>query len=512
MTLKRRLVMILAVALLAGGLYGTGRLGILVQRNDEEAEVEEDILFGHRDTLYLWYTDEALTDYLNSVVVSYSEYQDDVRVVPVYTSGLEYLETINQASLQTEEVPDLYIVSNDSLEKAYLAGLASEVRMPQGALPMEQILPETAVRAVTYRDKQMAYPFYFETSCFLYNKTYLEDWARAQLEAQRDLEIAEESQEQADNGEVEENASGEELAADISDEAVAAKIEETLPHTIDDILAFADVYDAPEQVEAVFKWDVSDIFYNYFIVGNYIDVGGASGDRSDSIHIYNEEAIRCLRVYQDLNQFFSIDTKEISYDGVLQDFMDGKIVYTVATSDALSRIEKAREEGEFAYEYGMSMLPDVSEQLRSSSLSVTQCVAVNGYSTQKEMANDFAVYLTQYATADLYTRTGKLPVYAGGTTYDNPNAAAFLEEYANSVPMPKMLETSNFWVQLEIAFAKIWTGDDANDSLKALSEQIMSQILGEAYTEEYIDLPEPVEEEEETVEAEGSAAEDGGDE
>ena len=475
-----------------------------------EAEVEEDTLFGHRDTLYLWYTDEALTDYLNSVVVSYSEYQDDVRVVPVYTSGLEYLETINQASLQTEEVPDLYIVSNDSLEKAYLAGLASEVRMPQGALPMEQILPETAVRAVTYRDKQMAYPFYFETSCFLYNKTYLEDWARAQLEAQRDLEIAEESQEQADNGEVEENASGKELAADISDEAVAAKIEETLPHTIDDILAFADVYDAPEQVEAVFKWDVSDIFYNYFIVGNYIDVGGASGDRS--IHIYNEEAIRCLRVYQDLNQFFSIDTKEISYDGVLQDFMDGKIVYTVATSDALSRIEKASEEGEFAYEYGMSMLPDVSEQLRSSSLSVTQCVAVNGYSTQKEMANDFAVYLTQYATADLYTRTGKLPVYAGGTTYDNPNAAAFLEEYANSVPMPKMLETSNFWVQLEIAFAKIWTGDDANDSLKALSEQIMSQILGEAYTEEYIDLPEPVEEEEETVEAEGSAAEDGGDE
>ncbi len=123
MTLKRRLVMILAVALLAGGLYGTGRLGILVQRDDEEAEVEEDTLFGHRDTLYLWYTDEALTDYLNSVVVSYSEYQDDVRVVPVYTSGLEYLETINQASLQTEEVPDLYIVSNDSLEKAYLAGL-----------------------------------------------------------------------------------------------------------------------------------------------------------------------------------------------------------------------------------------------------------------------------------------------------------------------------------------------------------------------------------------------------
>lgn len=506
MTLKKRLVMILAIALLAGGLYGTGRLGMTVQR-DEEEEAEEEFLFGHRDTLYLWYTDEALTDYLNSVVVSYSEYQDDVRVVPVYTSGLEYLETINQASLQTQEVPDLYIVSNDSLEKAYLAGLASEVRIPQGVLPMAEILPGTAVQAVTYRDKQIGYPFYYETSCFLYNRTYLEEWARAQLEAQRDEEIARESQEQADSGDVEEEAAGEVTMEEISDEAVAAKIEETLPQTIDDILAFADVYDAPEQVEAVFKWDVSDIFYNYFFAGNYMDVGGASGDRSDSIHIYNEDAIRCLRVYQDLNQFFSIDPKEISYDGVLQDFIDGKIVYTVATSDALSRIEQAKEEGDFIYEYGMSKLPDVSENLQSSSLSVTQCVAVNGYSTQKQEANDFAVYLTEYAAEDLFARTGKLPVYAGGSTYDNPNVAAFLEEYQNSVPMPKMIETSNFWVELEIAFAKIWMGDDANDSLRALSEKIMAQVLGEAYTEEYIDVPEPVEEEEEILEEESGPEE-----
>lgn len=506
MTLKKRLVMILAIALLAGGLYGTGRLGMTVQQ-DEEEEAEEEFLFGYRDTLYLWYTDEALTDYLNSVVVSYSEYQDDVRVVPVYTSGLEYLETINQASLQTQEVPDLYIVSNDSLEKAYLAGLASEVRIPQGVLPMAEILPGTAVQAVTYRDKQIGYPFYYETSCFLYNRTYLEDWARAQLEAQRDEEIARESQEQADSGDVEEEAAGEVTMEEISDEAVAAKIEETLPQTIDDILAFADVYDAPEQVEAVFKWDVSDIFYNYFFAGNYMDVGGASGDRSDSIHIYNEDAIRCLRVYQDLNQFFSIDPKEISYDGVLQDFIDGKIVYTVATSDALSRIEQAKEEGDFIYEYGMSKLPDVSENLQSSSLSVTQCVAVNGYSTQKQEANDFAVYLTEYAAEDLFARTGKLPVYAGGSTYDNPNVAAFLEEYQNSVPMPKMIETSNFWVELEIAFAKIWMGDDANDSLRALSEKIMAQVLGEAYTEEYIDVPEPVEEEEEILEEESGPEE-----
>lgn len=505
MTFRKRLVMILAIALCAGGLYAAGRLGMTVHQK-EEAEPVEESLFGHRETLYLWYADETLTDYLNSMAVSYSEYQDSVRVVPVYTQGLEYLETINQASIQTKEGPDLYLVSNDSLEKAYLAGLACEVQLPEGALSMEEELPQTAVRAVTYHDKQIGYPYYFETSCLLYNRTYLEDWARAQIMSERDQALAEDAQEQAESGDVEEEIKEAAEEAEITQEELSAKMEEALPETIDEIQALADVYDAPEQVEAVFKWDVSDIFYNYFVVGSCIDVGGTDGDNADSIHIYNEDAIRALRVYQNLNQFFSIDTKEISYDGVLQDFLDGKIVYTVATSDALSRLQKAKEDGDFAYEYGVSRVPDVSGELRSASLSVTQCLAINGYSAKKEMANEFAVYLTQHATDELYSRTGKLPVHRD-KTYEDPNAAAFLLEYENSVPMPKMIETSNFWVEMEIAFAKIWEGADANNVLKALSEQIMGQVTGEAYTEEYIDMPVPVEETQEE-ETEGEEAQE----
>ena len=185
--------------------------------------------------------------------------------------------------------------------------------------------------------------------------------------------------------------------------------------------------------------------------------------------------------------------------------MDGKIVYTVATSDAMSKIEAAKAEGNFAYEYGISILPGVSDEIDSASLSVTQCVVINGYSEKKDMANDFAVYLSAYASEVLYPRTGKLPVSDTGDTYEDANRRAFLEEYKSSVPMPKMIETSNFWVELEITFARIWEGEDANNGLKALSEKIMSQVVGGEYTEEYIDLPEEVPEEyvdEETVEGE----------
>lgn len=509
--MKKRLITILVIALCAGAVYGVGKLGITVRHDAESAE-EDDSLFGHRETLYLWYADESLTDYLNSVAVSYNDYQSKARVIPVYTPGREYLETINQASLHTEEVPDMYIVSNDSLEKAYLAGLASEVRPPEGASPMTETFPETAIRAVTYHDRQIAYPFYFETSCFLYNETYMKDWARAQLEAENDAAAGEEAQAALDGGAAQGEAAGEETAAEdagsggaVTDEAVEERVAQALPKTIDDILAFADLYDAPEQVEAVFKWDVSDIFYNYFFVGDSIDVGGVNGDRTDSIHIYTEDAIRCLRVYQNLNQFFSIDTKEISYDGVLQDFMDGKILYTVATTDVLSKIEAAKEEGNFSYEYGISMMPDVSGDLHSASLSVTQCVVVNGYSAKKEMANDFCRYLTEDAADTLYGRTGKLPVCDSGDTYSDPNKEAFRQEYMCSIPMPKMIETSNFWVELEIAFAKIWDGEDANGDLKALSEKIMAQVTGEEYEEAYIDVPEEAEDaEEEYVDEEAS--------
>lgn len=501
MTLKKRIITVLAIVCMIGGLFGVSKVGLLQVKTADETKQSEESFFGHRDTLYLWYTDEALTDYLNSVAVSYNETQSEIRVIPVYTSGLEYLETINQASLHSDEVPDMYIIANDSLEKAFLAGLASEIKEPETILDTSEYFPEVAIRAATYHEKQIGYPFYFETSSFLYNKTYLEDWARAQIEAEADAAEGEAAQEELDNGgdpeadeEIAENAEtgAEETQTQeetVSDEAVAVKVEEALPKTIDDILTFADMYDAPEQVEAVFKWDVSDIFYNYFFVGNYIDVGGITGDNAESINIYNENAIRCMRVYQDLNQFFSIDTAEISYADILQDFIDGKIVYTVATTDALSIIEAAKANGEFDYEYGTSVLPDVSEELVSKSLSVTQCIVVNGYSEQKEAANDFAVYLACFNADTLYDRTGKVPALSD-VTITNPNADAFIKEYEKSVPIPKMIETSNYWVEMEVAFAQIWDGNDANMDLKSLSEKIRAQIEGESYTEEYIDVPE----------------------
>lgn len=463
-----------------------------------------------KQTIRLWYTDEALTDYFNSKALDFYE-ETDIRVETRLVSGIEYLEEINRVSTiprdvhsgnnqppedgnfpEDEEIypPDVFVISNDSLEKAYLAGLASELEN-QELVNNDSLFARTAKEAASYKGKYVGCPLYFETAALLYNKTYLEQIAE---EANAQNAIA------ADAAATAEETGETNESAESDDELITA--DALVPETIADILEFADSYSAPENVEYFFKWDVSDIFYNYFFVGDYISVGGACGDDRTDIDIYNTESVATLKVYQDLNQFFSIDTKETRYDTVIADFIAGKSIYTIATSDCMKALREAGEKGEFTSEYGIAMLPQINQNLTTRGMSVTNVLAVNGFSTQKKAANRFVEYMALNCCSDLYDMTGKLPAVKQ-KSYSDAHIEGFVSNYDESVPIPKLVETSNFWVELETCFARIWNGEDANSQLKKLSEQIKTQLAGESVTEELIDTPDvellPAEEYEEVT-------------
>lgn len=436
-------------------------------------------LFGKKDTITIWYTDESMTDYLAARALDYYE-ETGKRVVPVLASGLEYLENIHKVEMDETGAPDLYIVSNDLLEKAWLSGLASPITDPDD-LVNNSHFSEPALHAVTYKDEKIGYPLYFETSVFLYNESYLKDWAKQSLENEANAAEGEEAMEMVESAqsdaELEALVSANSTTEDstFSQEQIEQRETELIPTTMDGILSFANEYDAPESVESVFKWDVSDIFYNYFIVGDSISVGGENGDNPEILDVNNQNAIDCMTLYQQLNQFFSIDTRTVTYDSVLQEFMDGKIVFTVATTDAIARLEKAKLEGKFNYNYAMAPIPRVSDTLDSRSLSVTNAIAINGFGEKQEEANEFASYLTKSQDTSFYTLTGKIAA-RNDVSYDMEAVSAAMTEYAASIPMPKMMQTSNFWAQLEIAFTKIWTGSDVTEILNGLSEQMKKQL------------------------------------
>lgn len=474
--------------------------GVSATPREEAAEVVDN------SSLIIWYTDDSLTDYLSAECVAFNE-KYGIRVIPKLQVGDGYVENINTASVKDEGTPDLYIITNDSLEKVYLGGLAVDIGSDAEDVN-GNVFPEPAIQAVTYDGKIVAYPLFFETSALLYNWTYLHDMAENQITAEESMEPDGSSAAGLDETEDEED-SVDEYEGLSHDEKVAKRIDDSIPQTFDELETFANSFDAPEQVETIFKWDVKDIFYNYFFVGNYMDVGGENGDDSSIINIYNMDVITALTVYQDLNQFFSFEYEDVTYDSVVQEFIEGKLIFTTATSDIIKKLEEAKQNGEFEYEYGVTSIPNLNDNLISKGMSVTSTVAVNGFSDKKDLANSFAKYLTVNRASDLYDMTGKLSA-CSTLTYENDAMSAYFESYSDSIPVPKMMATSNYWLLAEIAFSNIWSGKNVNGEIKNLSEQLKGQVAGVDISEDYLDIPSEDEQEIEYFDedAEREAAQD----
>ena len=459
---------------------------VFAGRNGAAAEVEE--VVADTDSLVVWYTDDGITDYLNSMAVEYHE-KYDVRVIPKLQSGSDYIETIYAASMDEDTTPDLCIMGSDVLEKAYMSGCAAEISADE-LINNRDIFPETAVNAVTYREKLVAYPMYFETTALVYNETHLREIATNLVMAENATTPEDENEDNSDEEDTEENNP---YAGLSEEEQIELRMSTEVPGTFEELLSFADEFDAPAGVESIFKWDVRDIFYNYFFLGDYINIGGKAGDNPDEIDIYNLDAIKALTLFQDMNQFFSFESSDVTYAKVMDEFIQGKLVFATVTTDALDTLDEAAKNGDFPYEYGVTMIPDISEDMETRSLSATTVLAVNGYSDMQDRANAFAKYLVSDRADVLYEKTGKLPVKKGIIDSDS-KAYAFTEEYSCSVPMPKMMSTSNYWLLIEGTFADVWSGVDVSTSLKELSEQIKHQITGETVVEEYIEPPKPEEE------------------
>jgi len=479
MSFRSRLVSVLLVLALAGVFVWTTFRDSTIGGKNESARTS--LFSDARRTLNLWYCDDTLTDYLNEVAVAWNDSGNTYRVEPRLVDGVEFLESVNKASVAADKnMPDIYILQDSSLGRAYEAGLASEITDGKDFAD-DVVYPAAARNAVTYQGKTVAYPFYFETAALLYNEDYLQGTDASAGDA-----AAEESSDESASAE--ENSGGETTPAEESSGEESASAEESggaaseaesaaVPKTIQDILRFADQYNAPENVTSIFNWDVNDLFYNYYFIGNTMSVGGDCGDDESKIDIYNAPTIQALQVYQKLGQFFSIDTATSSYDQVLSDFAGGKSVFTVATTDAVQKLADWSADGTFQWHYGVAALPDITDDFATRGLSVTSCLVVNGYSENKDAANSFVQFLLNDHNEDFSGRTGYRLARNGCKTEDS-HWDGFYQAYTQSVPEPKMVATENFWMLAENAMQQVWDGAEPNATLKSLYEQVEVQVTG----------------------------------
>lgn len=462
---------ILAVLLVL--LFGAQMVHMGLQNNPEEVEIVVE------DPLLIWYTDPDIQTYMEEAAAQIAaRYKVDVRAELV--SEVDYIEHISERSVAEEMTgPDVYVASSALLEKAVLAGLAA----PVTDRDLTGTYSEKAVHAVTYDNDPVAWPFYIETCVMLYNRYYVEP--------------------------------------------------EEVPSDIEDILTYAENFESDDltsRVENIFKWNVADVIDNYMFMGAYTDLGGPDGDDKSQVSMDLEQITECMNYYQSLNEFFAIDADTVTSEEVIQGFIDGKTVFTIVNVPMLAELDRAVREGRIPeyptertavgedgeetveslnYEpfYQVAQLPALTDSLDSRGLSVTNGVVVNPYSSNVEAAKACARYLTQEQAGKLYEQTGKLTACksrlgeegsteeeeersflgyeslyekllgSGKSTSKTGNEHLIVyEAYEKAAEVPKIMELSNMWLQLEVVLADIWRGQDAGEEMTSFSELLKEQL------------------------------------
>lgn len=417
-----------------------------------------------RGTVYFWYTNDLLTNYYNNVASVYNHLNRGANVVPKLVSASEYLEKVYESSTSGEDYPDMYVITSDALEKAYLAGLTMPIEADEMVKPA---FPDVAVEAASYDDTLLGYPFYFDTSTLVYNKTLLEEVALDQFQIQAAADGVENPEEIV-----------------VPDEDIARLVRIMIPETIDELIELSNNLEAPDGMETVFKWNINDIFFNYFYLGGYATL------TDKEIELYNDDIAACMEIFQHVTEYFYMDAETVSTESILQEFMEGKVLFTILDSESALKLETANKEGLVPFEYDYALTPDPGKipqedeslmdgaaSYKGRPLSVTNVVVVNGYTNYPETTNDFAQFLTMESNGidQLYEKTGYIPASIYAQTTSNMEQV-FKEEYSKSATIPPYMVTSNFWMLLENAFNEIWDGADAQTILEEVENQLKNQI------------------------------------
>lgn len=369
--------------------------------------------------LNFWYTDANMTNYFTDAVAKYQENNPGIVVNLRMVASTGYLENINTQSIKQTNAVDIYMLHNEDLEQAYLAGLACAYE-PENTVYNEADFGRSAIRAVTYKNKQIAYPLYFNSAFLIYNKAYVTE----------------------------------------------------PPATFDDILNFSNLLEYSEEgsitdnIEKTFIWPVSDYTFNYAFLSDGFVVGGQNGDDRNQIDVANGTVTSSLEYFHSLYDYFAIDRKEVDYEYCLKSFIEGKNAFTFAKTGDIPRLNES------GVDYGTACMPDISDSISASSLSYTQTLVVNPYSMHIEEARKLVQALTYEYVGEFYDKTGFYPS-CKSWDYNSDIIAGIYDNYDDSTPMPKMMTLGDYYIELEILLHTVW---DDNGEISELLNNFQNFI------------------------------------
>ncbi|SEV90694.1 sugar ABC transporter substrate-binding protein [[Clostridium] fimetarium] len=372
-------------------------------------------------TLNLWYTDNGLTDYLLQVAKEYHESNQLVTIVPTVVAPEEYLENLYNGSIKEQNATDLFMLSSDNLEKAYLMGLVAS-NDTYKATYTDAVYGKAGIAASSYDNKLLGYPLTFNTTVMVYNSKY----AKA-------------------------------------------------VNTFTDLTNYNNSYqhtDENAEVEYIVKWDVANLFTNYAFLGSYMNIGGASSDDKSVFQLNANSMKACLGEYLKFKTDYGIITDPTSSPlSCMTLFRNNKLIYTLANTSELKNINDS------GVQYGICKIPDLTSSLKTNALSTTQMMVVNPYSKNVAAAKSAAKAMTYDYANEFYKLAGNASARSDLDNYPSPEYSNLYNIYSNSIVKAQFINIGDFYLNLEIMLHQVWNGTSIEDSFNTLNNYVTTQLM-----------------------------------
>ena len=200
-------------------------------------------------TINVWYDNKDYERYLNTVASGLKAANNLVTVNPVYIEAQDIIDTLYTETVRNNNAPDVYLMSAENSDKAYLLGLMLE-NDSYGDIYNENIYGKAAIKSASYKGKLYGYPVSFDMPVMVYNKKY------------------------------------------------ASSVDSYY-----EIKQISDNYQVTEEnqnIKKVFDFDASDMLINYPYVGRYMNIGGDVSENADIFTIDELNFKRALKEYASL--------------------------------------------------------------------------------------------------------------------------------------------------------------------------------------------------------------------
>lgn len=258
---------------------GTGEA--YAQGETEEKETPEDTARQQADTdLVFWYSDPSYASFFEEAAKQYYA-ATKIKVSVEYQETLDYMGDIYDKTMQDAGFPDVYLISGDNLEAAYLYGLAS-VNATADAYEAAAV---NAQNASVYQNKMLGYPLSYNTCLFIYQTGYFE----------------------------------------------------AEPNSLQAIIEYSNENEPEEHVQYLLEWDVNDAFYDFPFISNSVSF---EKNQAESMEVvYNEELYnQDLIFFETILNSFSVDADTVSENSIIENFLAGRTLCAIIDTDSLSRL------------------------------------------------------------------------------------------------------------------------------------------------------------------------------